>query len=151
MEPAVEKKTAGTDGSIIESSDNSCVGAQQLRYDASVIDVLTTIQALADPTRFAVFECVRCCGGESLYDTSTGECDGGSPGAIAACDVRCIVSCSPSSLSRHITALREAGLVETQRTGRKLYVRVVPEALQALREHFEGVSTRIDRKEKQHV
>jgi DNA-binding transcriptional ArsR family regulator len=114
-----------------------------------VIDVLTALQALSDPIRFAIFECVRGCGGQSLYDEASGECDAGTPGAIAACDVRCHIPCSPSSLSRHLAVLREAGLVETERTGRKLYVRIVPEAVEALHAHFSNASA--DRKETHHV
>ncbi len=123
-------------GAAASPYPNCCSFEQLLRYNASVFQALLAIQALSDPIRYAIFECVRGCGGQSVYDTETGECDGGSPGSIAACDVRCHVPCSPSSLSRHITALRDAGLVETERTGRKLYVRVVPEALEALSDHF---------------
>lgn len=98
--------------------------------------VLLMLQALADPTRFAIFECVRGCGGESAYDEETGECDGGGPDSVAACDVRCKVPCSPSSMSRHFGALRDAGLVTTERRGRELYARVNPEALDLLYRHF---------------
>jgi DNA-binding transcriptional ArsR family regulator len=104
------------------------------------MDVLRMIQALADPVRFEIFECVRCCGGESLYDTATGECDAGSVGAIAACDVRCKVACSESSMSKHFAVLRDAGLVETERSGRKLYARANVEAIDLLHRHFSGVS-----------
>jgi DNA-binding transcriptional ArsR family regulator len=96
------------------------------------------LQALADPTRYAIFECVRGCGGESLFDTETGECDAGSAYSVAACEVRCQVPCSPSSMSRHFAALREAGLVETERRGRELYARVQPDALNLLAQHFAG-------------
>ena len=99
------------------------------------------LQALADPKRFAIFECVRGCGGESLYDTETGECDAGTPGAIAACDIRCKIPCSESQMSRHFTALRDAGLVYTERRGRKLYASVNKEALQMLSAHFGGVAS----------
>ena len=101
-----------------------------------MIDNLRAFQALADPIRLAVFECVRGCGGRSAYDLDTGACDAGTPGAMAACDVRCHVPCSPSSLSRHLAALREAGLVETDRVGRKLLVRVVPQAVEQLSQFF---------------
>lgn len=106
------------------------------KYYQRVEDVLTMLTALSDPTRFAVFECVRGCGGQSVYDTVTGQCDAGSPGSVAACRVRCYVPCSPSSLSRHVSALRDAGLVTTERIGRELYVKVVPAALERLARHF---------------
>jgi DNA-binding transcriptional ArsR family regulator len=94
------------------------------------------LQALADPTRFAIFECVRGCGGASAYDTETGECDGGSPDSVAACDVRCKVPCSPSSMSRHFSALRDAGLITTERRGRELFAQLNTEALDLLSQHF---------------
>jgi DNA-binding transcriptional ArsR family regulator len=106
-----------------------------------VNDVIVMLQALADPTRFAIFECVRGCGGESLYDTETGECDAGTPGAIAACDVRCKIPCSESQMSRHFSALRDAGLVFTERRGRKLYASVNKEALSRISAHFADTSS----------
>ncbi len=106
------------------------------KYDKSVNDILGMLQALADPTRFAIFECVRGCGGESLYDTETGECDAGTPGAIAACEVRCRIPCSESQMSRHFSALRDAGLVVTERRGRKLFAKVNFDALRLLNRHF---------------
>lgn len=89
-------------------------------------------QALGDPTRLAVFECIRGCGGATMYDTATGECDGGTDGAIAACEVRCQVPCAPSTLTHHLNVLRAAGLIQTERRGREVYARVQPEALARL-------------------
>ena len=97
--------------------------------------ILTKLQALADPTRFAIFECIRCCGGESVYDTETGQCDGGC-GEIGGTEVRCVVPCSPSSMSRHFSALREAGLIVTERRGREIYARVERGALASLSAFF---------------
>ena len=90
------------------------------------------LQALADPTRFAVFQCIRGCGGKSVYDTATGECDGGRPNSIAVCDVRCKVPCAPSTLSHHLNILRDAGIIETERKGREVFARIRPERLRAL-------------------
>ena len=89
-------------------------------------------KALADPTRLAVFECVRGCGGAATYDTETGECDGGRPNGVAACTVRCHVPCAPSTLTHHLNVLRAAGLIETERHGREVYARVLPAALDRL-------------------
>ena len=94
------------------------------------------LQALSDPTRFEIFECIRCCGGAGVYDLETGQCDGGTVGSVAACDVRCKVPCSPSSMSRHFGALRDAGLILTERRGRELYARENFDALTALAGHF---------------
>ena len=99
--------------------------------------IFPMLQALADPTRFAIFECIRGCGGESAYDTVTGECDGGRIGAVASCEVRCKVPCSPSSMSRHFSVLRDAGLIATERRGRELYARVLDDSVTRLIRHFE--------------
>ncbi len=92
-------------------------------------DLEKIFQALADPTRLAVFDCIRGCGGAAAYDTESGECDAGTPGSVAACQVRCHVPCAPSTLTHHLNVLRAAGLVETERRGREVYARVRPEAL----------------------
>ena len=97
-------------------------------------DVLTSLQALADPTRFAVFNCIRGCGGASAYDCETGECDATEPGAVALCDVKCQVPCTPSTLTHHLNVLRDAGLIDNQRKGRKAFVRIRPEAMKAIAE-----------------
>lgn len=87
------------------------------------------LRALADPTRLAVYQCIRECGGEACYDTCTGMCDGGCVGGVASCDVRCQVPCAPSTLTHHLNALRDAGLIETQKRGWEVYAHVRPDAL----------------------
>ncbi|CAN5480578.1 hypothetical protein BH11ARM1_BH11ARM1_02380 [soil metagenome] len=94
------------------------------------------LQALSDPTRFEIFQCIRGCGGQSAYDTQTGECDGGTRDSVAACEVRCKVPCSPSSMSRHFGALRDAGLITIDRRGRELYAQVSQDAVQKLAAFF---------------
>ena len=92
-------------------------------------EVLPILRALADPTRLAVFQCIRQCGGEVCYDTCTGLCDGGCAGGMAVCDVRCQVPCAPSTLSHHLNTLRDAGLIETRKRGREVYAAIRPDAL----------------------
>lgn len=101
-------------------------------------DVLQALQALADPTRFAVFNCIRGCGGESAYDPATGECDAGEAGAVAMCDVKCHVPCAPSTLTHHLNTLRDAGLIATEKLGRKVYARVLPDRLAAVAAYFDA-------------
>ncbi|MBS1708046.1 MAG: helix-turn-helix transcriptional regulator [Armatimonadetes bacterium] len=101
-----------------------------------MLDVLAALQALADPTRFAVFNCIRGCGGASAYDCDTGECDATDPGAVALCDVKCRVPCAPSTLTHHLNVLRDAGLIDNERRGRKAYVRIRPGVLRALSAYF---------------
>ena len=102
-------------------------------------DLLRALQALADPTRFAVFNCIRGCGGASGYDPETGLCDAGETGAVSVCDVKCQVPCAPSTLTHHLNTLREAGLITTEKRGRNVYATVVPEALERLGRYFGGV------------
>lgn len=105
------------------------------------MDVLTAIQALADPTRFAVFQCIRGCGGTTAYDTATGECDAGSPNAVSMCEVKCRVPCAPSTLTHHLNTLRDAGLIETEKRGRKVYAKIRPEGLRRVID-FLGADTK---------
>ncbi|MBS1718843.1 MAG: helix-turn-helix transcriptional regulator [Armatimonadetes bacterium] len=100
------------------------------------MDVRKMLIALGDPTRLAVFECVLGCGGSSAYDTETGQCDAGSVGAVASCDVKCQLPCAPNTVSHHLSILREVGLITSEKRGREVYVSVVPEALEALADFF---------------
>ncbi|HLO98329.1 MAG TPA: ArsR family transcriptional regulator [Fimbriimonas sp.] len=90
------------------------------------------LQALAEPTRYALFQCIRGCGGRSNYDLETGECDATEPNAVALCDVKCTVPCNPSTLTHHLNVLRESGLIETDRLGRNVFVRIREENLTLL-------------------
>lgn len=99
-------------------------------------DPQPALQALADPTRLAVFDCIRGCGGASGYDSATGECDAGEPGAVCLCDVKCKVPCAPSTLTHHLNVLRDAGLIVTEKRGRTVYARVVSDALERFARHF---------------
>lgn len=93
---------------------------------------LRAFQALSDPTRLAIFNCVRGCGGASAYDTESGLCDATEPGAIALCDIKCKIPCGPSTLSHHVEVLKTAGLVSGERIGRKLFLKLDHAALQRL-------------------
>ena len=99
--------------------------------------MIPALQALADPTRLAVFDCIRGCGGDTGYDTATGECDAGEPGAICLCDVKCQVPCAPSTLTHHLNVLRDAGLIVTEKRGRTVFARIVPARLAQLARYFE--------------
>lgn len=99
-------------------------------------DILPILRALADPTRLAVFQCIHGCGGTAGYDTNTGRCDGGTEAGAAVCDIRCQVPCAPSTLTHHLNTLRSAGLIETYKRGRTVYVHIRPEALMRLTAFF---------------
>lgn len=95
-------------------------------------NTLKMLQALADPTRYELFCCIRGCGGASAYDTETGECDATDPNAVALCDVKCKVPCTPSTLTHHLNVLRDAGIIETDRRGRQVYVAIQRNALEKI-------------------
>lgn len=95
-------------------------------------DISTIFKALSDPTRMAVFQCIRCCGSTCGYDTESGTCcgaEGDSSEGVTACRVRCVVPCAPSTLTHHLNELRAAGLIVTVREGRVVRCRVRPETL----------------------
>jgi DNA-binding transcriptional ArsR family regulator len=73
----------------------------------------SVLQALADPTRLAVFE--RLAGGEATVSQIT-----------AGLDV------SQPAVSQHLAALRRAGLVSDRRAGRFVYYRAEPSGLTPL-------------------
>ena len=97
---------------------------------------LKAFHALADPVRLAIFNCVRGCGGASAYDTESHLCDATEPGAIALCDIKCKLPCGPSTLSHHIDVLKDAGLMDSERRGRKLFLSLRPDALLRLGNFF---------------
>jgi DNA-binding transcriptional ArsR family regulator len=70
-------------------------------------------QALADPSRRAIFDCLK--GGEAAVKTLTARFDISQP-----------------AVSQHLAALKDAGLVNARREGRCVYYRVEPKGLQPL-------------------
>ncbi|GAB4464950.1 MAG: hypothetical protein OHK0029_35270 [Armatimonadaceae bacterium] len=100
-------------------------------------ELAAIFKALSDPTRLAVFQCIRCCGPTCGYDTETGSCCGECDG-ITACRIRCQVPCAPSTLTHHLNELRAAGLITTEREGRVVRCRVRPEALQPIAAFVSG-------------
>jgi ArsR family transcriptional regulator len=55
------------------------------------------------------------------------------PGGACACELVEPIGKSQPTVSHHLKALREAGLVESERRGTWVWYRVVPERLEALR------------------
>jgi ArsR family transcriptional regulator, arsenate/arsenite/antimonite-responsive transcriptional repressor len=92
------------------------------------IDLAAIFKALSDPTRLAVFQCIRCCGPNCGYDGETGQCCGEDCGVTAG-QIRCQIPCAPSTLTHHLNELRAAGLITTEREGRIVRCRIRPDAL----------------------
>ncbi|MDX1932176.1 MAG: metalloregulator ArsR/SmtB family transcription factor [Capsulimonadales bacterium] len=111
--------------------------------DEPTLDLSAIFKALADPTRLAVFRCIRCCGPTCGYDTEQGTCcnaegDDDRAGGVTACRIRCVVPCAPSTLTHHLNELRAAGLITTERQGRVVRCRVRPEALAGIAAFVSG-------------
>ena len=76
-------------------------------------------KALADPTRVSIVN--RLAAGE----------------ACCVCDLTAAFSLSQPTISHHLRILRDAGLVDADRRGTWAYYRLVPEAIERLRDVFE--------------
>ena len=99
---------------------------------ATVVDMMPILRALADPMRLTVFQCIRGCGGAAGYEIDTGFCDGGTESNVSLCEIRCLMPCTASTLTHHLNSLRDAGLIETRKQGRVVYAIIRPEALARL-------------------
>ena len=80
-------------------------------------DVLL-LQAAADPARLAMLR--------QLSDV----------GEVCACDFTDCCGLSQPTTSHHLRVLREAGLVEAENRGTWAYYRLIPDAIERLRDVF---------------
>jgi DNA-binding transcriptional ArsR family regulator len=55
---------------------------------------------------------------------------------VCVCDLTAAFDLSQPTISHHLKILRDAGLVEAERRGTWAYYRLVPDAIDALREVF---------------
>jgi ArsR family transcriptional regulator len=81
-------------------------------------DLAALFKALADPTRVAIVN--RLARGD--------EC--------CVCDLTGVFELSQPTVSHHLRILRDAGLVEAERRGTWAYYRLLPEAMERLRQIF---------------
>lgn len=84
--------------------------------DADALQIALRLKALADPVRVKIVS--------HLFSCSAGEEISG--------ELATILDLSESTVSHHVTQLRKAGLVVSDRRGMNVFHRVRPEALQAL-------------------
>jgi ArsR family transcriptional regulator, arsenate/arsenite/antimonite-responsive transcriptional repressor len=98
-----------------------CCGPATEALDAGQAGALAArFRALSDPTRVAIVN--RLAAGE--------EC--------CVCDLNAAFELSQPTISHHLRVLRDAGLVESSRRGTWAYYRLVPEAVQQLRQTLGG-------------
>lgn len=84
--------------------------------DADALEIALRLRALGDPTRVRIVSL--------LFSSSAGE---ESSGELAA-----VLGLTESTVSHHLTQLRKAGLVASERRGMNVFHRVRRESLQAL-------------------
>jgi ArsR family transcriptional regulator len=84
--------------------------------DGAALDIALRLKALADPVRVKLVSL--------LFSSDTGE--------VCSCDLATSVSLSESTVSYHLSQLRRAGLVESERRGMNVYHRPRRESLTAL-------------------
>jgi ArsR family transcriptional regulator len=84
--------------------------------DEAALEIALRLKALADPVRVKLVSLLF----------SSGE------GAVCSCDLATAVGLSESTVSHHLTQLRRAGLVESERRGMNVYHRPRRESLVAL-------------------
>lgn len=85
--------------------------------DADALEVALRLKALADPVRVKIVS--------YLFSSAAGEQISG--------ELAAVLNLSESTVSHHMTQLRKAGFVTSERRGMNMFHRVRPEALQALR------------------
>lgn len=84
--------------------------------DDDALKVALRLKALADPARVKVMS--------YLFSSPAGECNSG--------DLAAALGLTESTMSHHLTQLRNAGLVLSERRGMNVFHRAHPEAMQAL-------------------
>ena len=94
-----------------------CCGPDTEPLDlGEAVALAARFKALADPTRVAIVNRL------SQADE------------VCVCDLTATFDLSQPTISHHLRILREAGLVESSRRGTWAYYRLVPEAVNALRD-----------------
>jgi ArsR family transcriptional regulator, arsenate/arsenite/antimonite-responsive transcriptional repressor len=84
--------------------------------DDDALHVALRLKALADPARVKIMS--------YLFSSSSGEENSG--------DLAAALGLTESTVSHHLTQLRQAGLIESERRGMNVYHRVHPQAMEAL-------------------
>lgn len=103
---------------VVDISDPVCcspVAAGPVDDDAA-LEIALRLKALADPVRVKLVSL--------LFSPSDG--------AVCTCDLATAVGLSESTVSHHLSQLRRAGLVESERRGMNVYHRPRRESLIAL-------------------
>jgi DNA-binding transcriptional ArsR family regulator len=96
-----------------------CCGSEVAVMDHdSAAELAKAFKALSDPTRVAIVNRLS------------------AAAEVCVCDLTAAFDLSQPTVSHHLKVLREAGLVESQGRGTWAYYRLVPEAVERLRDAF---------------
>jgi ArsR family transcriptional regulator, arsenate/arsenite/antimonite-responsive transcriptional repressor len=85
--------------------------------EADATELAGRFKVLADPARLRVLSLIAA-----------------APDGVCACELVEPIGRSQPTVSHHLKALREAGLVESERRGPWIWYRVLPERVEALRD-----------------
>jgi DNA-binding transcriptional ArsR family regulator len=107
-----------------DSSENEMIGVS--------VDAMLTV--LGDPSRRRVFEFLRGCCCAVVVDEATGAVRPGC--GVTVGEVCCAVPIAQATVSQHLKALRQAGLIVTEREGKFIRCGVDPRALRCLAAYF---------------
>ncbi|MDE3025339.1 MAG: helix-turn-helix transcriptional regulator [Acidobacteriota bacterium] len=98
-----------------------CCGPQTPALDPAEADLLAArFKALADPARVSILNRLA------------------SADEVCVCDFVGALGIAQPTVSHHLKVLRDAGLVESSRRGTWAFYRLVPDAVDALREALGG-------------
>jgi ArsR family transcriptional regulator, arsenate/arsenite/antimonite-responsive transcriptional repressor len=103
---------------VIDTTEPVCCApvASAPMTDDDALHIAVRLKALADPVRVKIVS--------YLFNSLAGEEISG--------DLAALLGLSESTISHHLTQLRKAGLVTSDRRGMNVFHRVRPDALQAL-------------------
>jgi ArsR family transcriptional regulator len=87
---------------------------------AAAEELAATFKALSDPTRVAIVNRLA------------------AASEVCVCDLTAAFDLSQPTVSHHLRVLRDAGLVEAERRGTWAYYRLVPDAIERLRDALAG-------------
>jgi DNA-binding transcriptional ArsR family regulator len=98
-----------------------CCGPETAPLDHDQADLLAArFKALADPARVAILNRLA------------------AADEVCVCNLVAALDLAQPTVSHHLKVLREAGLVDSTRRGTWAFYRLVPEAVEALREALGG-------------
>ena len=101
---------------MVDASDARVSAMRDARDKDDALQIALRLKALAEPVRVKIVS--------YLFSSLTGEEISG--------DLAAVLNLTESTVSHHLTQLRKAGLVVSERRGTNMFHRVRPDALHAL-------------------